>query len=163
MAFAGFSDHLTGKRNAQSLQASGEAAYQIPLGSVALEPFAGLSYVRYDAKDLHEKGGPAALDVSSDKQDTVFLSLGLRASTNTRIANLDTQVYGSLGWRRAFGDLDPRNDQSFAGGPNFEVQGVAQTRNTALTEVGAKLRLNRQTDLGLSYQGSSVPTLASIR
>ncbi|EPM92080.1 autotransporter, partial [Pseudomonas syringae pv. actinidiae ICMP 19070] len=54
---------------------------------------------------------------------------------------------------RAYGDLDPRNIQSFAGGPNFEVQGVAQARNTALTEVGAKLRLNQRTDLDLSYQG----------
>ncbi|PPS28634.1 autotransporter outer membrane beta-barrel domain-containing protein, partial [Pseudomonas amygdali pv. morsprunorum] len=153
VAFAGFSDHLTGKRNAQSLQASGEAAYRIPVGSMALEPFAGLSYVRYDAKYLHEKGGPAALDVSSDKQDTFFSTLGLRASSSINVANVNTQVYGSVGWRRAYGDLDPRNVQSFAGGPNFEVQGVAQTRDTALTEVGAKLRLNRQTDLDLSYQG----------
>lgn len=153
VAFAGFSDHLTGKRNAQSLQASGEAAYRIPIGRVALEPFAGLSYVRYDAKDMHEKGGPAALDVSSDKQDTFFSTLGLRASSNIDVANINTQVYGSLGWRRAYGDLDPRNIQSFAGGPNFEVQGVAQARNTALTEVGAKLRLNQRTDLDLSYQG----------
>ncbi|NVL34799.1 autotransporter domain-containing protein [Pseudomonas syringae pv. actinidiae] len=153
VAFAGFSDHLTGKRNAQSLQASGEAAYRIPIGRMALEPFAGLSYVRYDAKDMHEKGGPAALDVSSDKQDTFFSTLGLRASSNIDVANINTQVYGSLGWRRAYGDLDPRNIQSFAGGPNFEVQGVAQARNTALTEVGAKLRLNQRTDLDLSYQG----------
>ncbi|RMT59262.1 hypothetical protein ALP29_01713 [Pseudomonas syringae pv. avii] len=153
VAFAGFSDHLTGKRNAQSLQASGEAAYRIPFDSMVLEPFAGLSYVRYDAKDLREKGGVAALNVASDKQNTLFSTLGLRASTNIRAADFDTQVYGSLGWRRAYGDLDPRNVQSFAGGPNFEVQGVAQTRNMALTEVGAKLRLNRQTDLNLSYQG----------
>ncbi|UQY34395.1 autotransporter domain-containing protein [Pseudomonas fulva] len=153
VAFGGFSDRLTGKRDAQSLQANGEAAYRLPVGSVVLEPFVGLSYVRYDADDLHEKGGAAALDVSSDKQDTVFSTTGLRASTHTRVANLNTQVYGSLGWRRAYGDLDPRSEQSFAGGPNFEVQGVAQTRDMALTEVGTKLRLNSQTDLGLSYQG----------
>ncbi|WP_164640242.1 autotransporter outer membrane beta-barrel domain-containing protein, partial [Pseudomonas viridiflava] len=72
VSFAGFSDHLTGKRNAQSLQASTEAAYRIPVGSVSLEPFAGLSYVRYNADDMREKGGAAALDVSSDKQNTVF-------------------------------------------------------------------------------------------
>ncbi|KWS62479.1 hypothetical protein BKM20_24335 [Pseudomonas avellanae] len=112
VAFAGFSDHLTGKRNAQSLQASGEAAYRIPIGRMALEPFAGLSYVRYDAKDMHEKGGPAALDVSSDKQDTFFSTLGLRASSNIDVANINTQVYGSLGWRRAYGDLDPRNSNA---------------------------------------------------
>ncbi|MCO5365623.1 autotransporter domain-containing protein [Pseudomonas alliivorans] len=153
VAFAGFSDRLTGKRNAQSLQASGEAAYRIPVGSVSLEPFAGLSYVRYNADDLREKGGAAALDVSSDKQNTVFSTVGLRASTHANVANLNTELYGSLGWRRAYGDLDPRNVQSFAGGPNFEVQGVSQTRDTALTEVGAKVRLNKQTDLGLSYQG----------
>ncbi len=153
VAFAGFNDRLTGKRNAGSLQASGEAAYRIPLGRVALEPFAGLSYVRYDANDLHEKGGAAALDVSSDKQDTFFSTLGMRASANTRVANFETEVYGSMGWRRAYGDLDPRNVQSFSGGPNFEVQGVPQARDTALTEVGAKVRLNRKTDLGLSYQG----------
>ncbi len=33
------------------------------------------------------------------------------------------------------------------------MQGIAQTRNVALTEVGAKMRLTRQTDLDLSYQG----------
>ncbi|MDY0918025.1 autotransporter domain-containing protein [Pseudomonas viridiflava] len=153
VAFAGFSDHLTGKRNAQSLQASTEAAYRIPVGSVSLEPFAGLSYVRYNADDMREKGGAAALDVSSDKQNTVFSTVGMRASTHANVANLNTELYGSLGWRRAYGDLDPRNVQSFAGGPNFEVQGVSQTRDTALTEVGAKVRLNKQTDLGLSYQG----------
>uniref|UniRef100_UPI0013C31F2F autotransporter domain-containing protein n=1 Tax=Pseudomonas viridiflava TaxID=33069 RepID=UPI0013C31F2F len=80
-------------------------------------------------------------------------TVGMRGSTHTNVANLNTELYGSLGWRRAYGDLDPRNVQSFAGGPNFEVQGVSQTRDTALTEVGAKVRLNKQTDLGLSYQG----------
>ncbi|TFZ33700.1 hypothetical protein EWW49_29395, partial [Pseudomonas syringae] len=40
-----------------------------------------------------------------------------------------------------------------AGGPTSEVRGEARTRDTALTEVGAKLRLNRQPDLGSSYRG----------
>ncbi|MDO7902976.1 autotransporter domain-containing protein [Pseudomonas sp. K1(2024)] len=153
VGFAGFNDHLKGKRDANTLQASGEAAYRIGLGAVALEPFVGVSYVKYDADSFREKGGAAALDVSSEKQDTWFSTVGMRASTHTRVANRDTQVYGSLGWRRAYGDLDPRNEQSFAGGPDFEVQGIAQTRNVALTEVGAKMRLTRQTDLDLSYQG----------
>ena len=153
VAFAGYSDHLKGKRDANTLQASGEAAYRIGLGAVALEPFVGVSYVNYDADRFREKGGAAALNVSSEKQDTWFSTVGMRASTHTRVASHDTQLFGSLGWRRAYGDLDPRNEQAFAGGPNFEVQGIAQTRNVALTEVGAKVQLNRQTDVGLSYQG----------
>ncbi|KTT63389.1 autotransporter [Pseudomonas oryzihabitans] len=153
VAFANYSDRLTGKRDAGSLQAGGEAAYRIPFGQVVLEPFAGLSYLRFDADDLHEKGGAAALDLSSDKQDTLFSTLGARVTANTRVANHATQLYGSVGWRRAYGDLTPRDVQSFAGGPSFEVQGVPQARDTAVTEVGATLRLNRLTDVGLSYQG----------
>lgn len=153
VAFAGFNDHLKGERDANTLQASGEAAYRIGLGAVALEPFVGVAYVKYDADSFHEKGGAAALDVASEKQDTWFSTVGMRASTRTRVADHDTRFYSSLGWRRAYGDLDPSSTQAFAGGPDFAVQGIAQTRNVAMTEVGAKVQLNRQTEVGLSYQG----------
>ncbi|MFP3334513.1 autotransporter outer membrane beta-barrel domain-containing protein, partial [Pseudomonas sp. SIMBA_064] len=100
-------------------------AYRIGLGAVALEPFVGVAYVKYDADSFHEKGGAAALDVASEKQDTWFSTVGMRASTRTRVADHDTQFYGSLGWRRAYGDLDPSSTQAFAGGPDFAVQGIA--------------------------------------
>jgi outer membrane autotransporter protein len=43
------------------VQVFGEAAYPMRMGSAAVEPFAGLAFVRVSMDSFRERGGEAAL------------------------------------------------------------------------------------------------------
>ncbi len=142
--------------DAGTAQAFGELGYRIDLGrtalgKVALEPFAGLAYVVLRSDGFSETGGAAALTGSSDDTSLGYATLGLRAATSARIQGIDLTLRGALGWRHAFGELDPKATLAFAGGSLFTIAGVPIARNAALVEAGLDLAITANATLGVSY------------
>ncbi|MGO4832235.1 autotransporter domain-containing protein, partial [Rhizobiaceae sp. 2RAB30] len=60
---------------------------------------------------------------------------------------------GGLGWRHAFGDVNPETGLAFAGGAAFAVQGAPIARDAAVIEAGLDTSLTDKATFGLTYQG----------
>ncbi|MBT2323719.1 autotransporter domain-containing protein [Variovorax paradoxus] len=65
VAFAGFADSLSADYDSSTTQLFGEAGHRIDAGSVALEPFARLAYVRLHSDAFVERGGLAGVRTES--------------------------------------------------------------------------------------------------
>ncbi len=154
---AGLGDTLRADYDAGTLQLFGEAGYRIDLGQtalgqVALEPYAGLAYVLLRSDRFSERGtGAAALAGTSDDTSLGYTTLGLRAATTTRLSGMDLTLRGGLGWRHAFGDVDPKTTLAFAGSNPFAIAGLPIARDAALVEAGLDLGLGPNISLGASY------------
>lgn len=59
IAFPGFADSAKARLNGYTGQAFGEVGYPMSFGQIAIEPFAGLAYVRVHDAAFAENGGIA--------------------------------------------------------------------------------------------------------
>jgi fibronectin-binding autotransporter adhesin len=148
---------LTSKRDADTLQIFGEIGYDIAAGNMAVTPFARLAHVDTGSDAFTETGGNAALTVGKADQKTTFLSLGARAQFNAGQPGF--QPYVSAAWNRAFNDRGaPIVSRFVAGGPAFDIVGIAIPKNSAEVEAGFEFT-SGAFRLGAAYTG----TLASDR
>lgn len=153
---AGLGDLLRADYAAGTAQLFGEAGWRIDLGQsalgkVALEPYAGLAYVDLRSDGFHERGGAAALAGDGDDTGLGYATLGLRAAATTRLQGMDLTLRGGLGWRHAFGDIDPKVSLAFSGGSPFAIAGLPIARDAALVEAGLDLAIAARASLGVSY------------
>ena len=155
VVFTGFSDHLEADYNASTAQAFAEIGYAFQLASGAFEPFAGLAVINQHTDGFTESGGSAALTSASNNDVMGVTSLGLRGETAIgQLSGFNASLNGSLGWRHAFGDVEPASTMRFASGGNaFSVSGTPIDENTALFEAGLSLEKDETLGLSLSYQG----------
>lgn len=147
----GITDNLTADYDVRILQAAAELSRDFGLDAVTLTPFAGLAVIHLDTDGFTETGGPSALTVAA-ASDTVGVStLGLRARRESE----GVALHGSLGWRHAFGDVDPATQAAFASAPAsaFTVRGAPVSQNALATEAGIDLALGERITLGLAYAG----------
>ncbi|MGZ2402923.1 autotransporter outer membrane beta-barrel domain-containing protein [Rhizobium ruizarguesonis] len=156
IAFAGFNDNLSADYDAETFHAFGELGYKLNIapGSI-LESYANLAYVHVRTDAFSEKSpNGAALSVHADSMDTTLSTLGLRASTGFDLDGRAAAARVDLGWRHAYGDVIPASTASFAiGSTSFTSTGNVIGRDTALVEAGFDLQLNKNTTLGLAYEG----------
>ena len=150
VAFTGFADSPKARYNASTAQIFGEIGQKMDAGSIALEPFAGLAYVKVNSKGFNESGGAAALHSGGGSTDSTFSTLGVRASTSL---SESTKLRGMLGWRHAFGGTMPTSSNAFATGQSFTVAGVPLAKNVAVVEAGVEMQLQKNMALGMSYSG----------
>jgi outer membrane autotransporter protein len=156
VASTGLGQLLRADYDAGTAQAFGELGYRLDLGQtvigqVALEPFAGLAYVVLHSDRFTERGGAAALSGTSGETSLGYATLGLRTATTTRLSGMDLTLRGGLGWRHAFGDVDPKTTLAFAGSNPFAIAGLPIARNAALVEAGLDLAIAANATLGASY------------
>ena len=150
VGFTGFGNSLKADYDISTAQVFGEVARRIDMGTVAVEPFAGLAYVNVDADGFNESGGAAALRSGGGSVDATFTTLGVRASTQLSDT---TRLRGTIGWRHAFGDRVPTSTNAFATGSTFTVSGVPLAKDVAVVEAGIETQLQSNMTLGLSYAG----------
>ena len=150
VAFTGFADSPKARYNASTAQIFGEIGQKMDAGGIALEPFAGLAYVKVNSKGFSESGGAAALRSGGGSTDSTFSTLGVRASTSL---SESTKLRGMLGWRHAFGGTMPTSSNAFATGQSFTVTGVPLAKNVAVVEAGVEMQLQNNMALGMSYSG----------
>lgn len=148
---------LTSKRDADTFQIFGEIGYDIVTGNTGVTPFARLAHVKTGSDAFAETGGNAALAVGKADQKATFLSLGVRAQFNAGQPGF--QPYVSAAWNRAFADRGaPIVSRFVAGGPAFDIVGIAIPKNSAELEAGFEFT-SGAFRLGAAYTG----TLASDR
>ena len=124
---------------------------------MAVTPFARLAHVDTGSDAFTETGGTAALAVGKADQKTTVLSLGARAQFNAGQPGF--QPYLSAAWNRAMGDRGaPIVSRFVAGGPAFDIVGIAIPKNSAEVEAGFEFTTGAFR-LGAAYTG----TLASDR
>ena len=151
VAFEGFADRPAPTTTAATAQVFGEVGHRIDLGSVALEPFAGLAHVQLRSGAFRERGGAAALQGDGDSISSTFATLGVRASAQL---GEKTHLRGMLGWRHAFGDTAPESRHAFAGSfTPFAAAGVPLAKNVAVLEAGVDTELAPDLRLGAAYAG----------
>ncbi|RJL20900.1 autotransporter outer membrane beta-barrel domain-containing protein [Paracoccus siganidrum] len=144
---------LSSKYDGHVWQAFAEVGHRVDHGNMALEPYAGLAHVRLRTDSFAERGGSMALGGAEGVMNTTFTTIGLRAATTIRSAEHDLAVSGGIGWRHAFGDVDPELAMAFAGGAAFDIAGAAIARNAAVLDLGADINLGERATMRLDYQG----------
>ncbi|QKE63583.1 autotransporter domain-containing protein [Aquipseudomonas campi] len=151
--FGSFSDAPSADYSASTGQVFAGVAYKISLGATVVEPYADLAWVKVSSEGFTEHGGPAALRVDDNDQDTTFSTLGIRPSYTFAIRDMPMKVKGGLGWRHTFGDLEPSNRMAFAPTGTFAIPGVALAEDTTLVSLGLEAALTPTASLSLAYNG----------
>jgi fibronectin-binding autotransporter adhesin len=157
---AGLAGTLTGRYDGDTVQAFGEAGYRLDLGKGAVEPYAGLSWVRLSTDGFAEKGNAAALSAAKRGSDVTWSVAGLRGSAD---AGGGVTLRGAAAWQHGFGAMDQSAVLAFAGGTGFAVQTTPLARDTALVEAGLDVAAGRGLTFGLAYTGQFAGDLRSSR
>ncbi|NGO65939.1 autotransporter domain-containing protein [Rhizobium daejeonense] len=144
---------LSGDYDASSLNAYGELAYRLDVGTSAFEPFAALAHTRLKTDGFAETGGSAALTVDSSTMDTSYTTIGLRTSTDFDLFGIASMARGTVGWLHAFGDVDPVSSARFVTGDSFSVSSTPLDRNAVLLEAGVDFTVTPVSTLSLTYNG----------
>ena len=153
ISFPGFSQSANSDYDAHTAQAYLEGSYVIPLGQfTTLEPYVNLARVQVHTDGFSEQGGAADLNVNAATANQTLGTLGLRGTTTLGESGL--RGYAGIGWQHAWGDTMPNRNQRFvAGGPGFDIQGVAVASNAGVVDVGLRMPLGRNTWIDASYFG----------
>ncbi len=155
VAFAGFSERLSGRHQASSQQVLSEVGYALGLGNLNVEPFAGLDYQRYHRHAYTEKGGDAALSVKAQTQGNWRSTLGVRLAQQYRLdhgRSLAPRL--SAGWKHRHGPITHAVMQSSAlGGDGFEIRSATLDRDSLLVDAGLDFKLSEDHVLGVGYTG----------
>ncbi|WP_455823238.1 autotransporter outer membrane beta-barrel domain-containing protein [Pseudomonas graminis] len=156
--FRHYSEQAKSKYDAQSQNAFAELGYQLDLGNLHVEPFAGVGYQRYQRDRYKEKGGFSALSVSAQTQENLSSTLGLRVAGAFELGNrMVLKPHLSTGWKHLYGDVGSSVRQSSAWvkrpgfNSEFTVQGTSLDRDSLALRTGVDLALSPQHSVGLAY------------
>lgn len=154
-AGAGLDQTLKASYGASTGQVFTELGYAMPLNDrVTLEPFVAANYSDLHTRGFSESGGDAALHGESSSNKVTTTTLGLHALTTFESAGALGHVHGTLGWRHAFGDLDPASTLSFVqGSESFTATGAPIARDAAVIELGVGIAVSKRTTVGVVYGG----------
>ncbi|WP_241560808.1 autotransporter domain-containing protein [Bordetella avium] len=152
---AGLPQTLKADYKGNTSQVFGELGYAMPLTErVTLEPFVGAGFSSLRTGAFSESGGDAALRGEANRNNVTTTTLGLHARQAFESAGAQGQLFGTLGWRHAFGDVDPSSTMSFVqGGASFTTNGAPIARDTALVELGVNMAVSKRTTVGVIYGG----------
>ncbi len=152
---AGLPQTLKADYSGNTSQVFGELGYAMPLTDrVTLEPFVGAGFSSLRMRAFTESGGDAALRGDAGRNNVTITTLGLHARGALESAGAQGQLFGTLGWRHAFGDVDPASTMSFVqGGQSFTINGVPIARDAVLVELGVNMAVSRRTTVGVIYGG----------
>ncbi len=154
-AGAGLDQTLKANYGSSTGQVFTELGYAVPLNDrVTLEPFVAANYSDLRTRGFSESGGDAALRGESSSNKVATTTLGLHALTTFESAGALGHVHGTLGWRHAFGDLDPASTLSFVqGSESFTATGAPIARDAAVIELGVGIEVSKRTTVGVVYGG----------
>jgi outer membrane autotransporter protein len=151
--FSGFADGVNASYDGWTAQAFGELSYRFASGGTAIEPFVGASVLRLQRDGFRENGGIAALTGFAQNYDLGTTTLGVRAEARLS-QDLPLTMRGLVGWRHAYGDVEPQALLAFAGGASaFAVSGVPVDRDTLVTEASLAWQASDAVSLGIAYSG----------
>ncbi|WP_427184790.1 autotransporter domain-containing protein [Bordetella bronchialis] len=151
---AGQYQNLTASYSANTSQVFTEVGYAMPLTDrITLEPFVGADFSDLRTRGFSESGGDAALNGASNRNRVGTTTLGLHAQTTFELNQAAGRLRGTVGWRHAYGDVNPETTMSFDGSQSFTVAGAPIARDAAVVELGVDMAMNKYATIGLSYAG----------
>jgi fibronectin-binding autotransporter adhesin len=151
--FPGFSDAVAASYGGWTAQAFAELAYRFELAPVAIEPFVSASILRAHTNRFDEEGGAAALTGYARDHDIGTTTIGIRAETRPSDA-VPMLVRGMLGWRHAYGEVEPKALLAFRGAASaFTIWGAPLDRDTLVAEAGIYWQVSPNISLGATYEG----------
>ena len=136
---ASITDVLSASVDGSTAQAFGEIGYRLEARDAFVEPILGASVLRLRTDGFVEGGGPLALAGASRVHDLATSTLGLRGEIRLARDGPFT-VRGLVGWRRAYGDVDPDALLAFAGGC-LSVHDIRRPRRPRCPGGGSGVRL----------------------
>lgn len=122
-----------------SAQAFAEVGHRFQLEALALEPFAGLSFLHSRTESYRETGaGDANLDVRKDRNSTLHSTLGIEVSETFALEEgLRLRPFATLAWEHRLHGSSGDADLAFVtGGSRFSVSGPKRSKDAALLGVG---------------------------
>jgi outer membrane autotransporter protein len=151
---AGLDQTLKANYGASTAQLFSELGYALPLSdNFTLEPFAGAAWSDLRTRGFSESGGSAALNGKSNSNNVTTTTLGLHARTAFAIQETQGHLNATVGWRHAFGDVQPQTTMAFDGSQAFTVAGAPLARDAAVVQLGADVAVTRNTTVGIAYSG----------
>lgn len=153
VTFSGFGDETDVRREATTMQAFGEAAWQLRYGSVNLEPYVNAAFVRVESDEFSEHGDDAVLSGAKAVHNVPLTTAGLRASYIMQNSRPHLRFLGSLGWQMSHGDRAVTQDLAFFNGNTFTVAGEPVSREMIVAEGSVGFFLGSATRLDLGYSG----------
>lgn len=140
--------------HANTVQVFGETGYRIKFNGLALEPFAGLTYVNTNRDGFAEHGNDAALSVKSTTVSTTYSTLGAHASYSNNISTTTAlALRASSSWRRAYGDLSTASNFTLDQTQPFRINGLAIARDTYVFSAGLQLQYQSNMAISFDYTG----------
>jgi len=153
VTYGSIDETLTADYGIDTTQVFGEVSYKFETDYGMFAPFLGLAHVRSSTDGFVEKGGDAALSSAGDVVATTFATLGLRTSQDLDLGGVAATFRGEIGWRHAFGDVDPTVDLALAGGSDFAIVGAPIAQDSAVVSAALDFELAPQSTLSLGYAG----------
>ena len=153
----GISGTASGRAGGDTVQGFGELGYRFGFAQGYLEPFVGAAAMRIRRDGFAETGGAAALTVAGRSYELATVTAGLQGQAALApLLGIDLPLVarGLLGYRRAFGDVEPRALLAFSGGgQSFLTAGVPIARDALVASVGLDLALASGVTVGVNYTG----------
>jgi outer membrane autotransporter protein len=154
VVFPGFFERQETSYDADTGQLFGEVAYPTQIGGIAIEPFAGLTYVSIDSDRFRESGGALASLRGETDHDVGYSTLGVRAAHTMQWGTMQVVPHISAAWQHAFDDVTPDAALAFSStGIGFTANGVPLAEDSALIDAGLDFALGPNTTAGVSYSG----------
>lgn len=156
VVFPSVSEAVLGVYDGKGASAFGEVSYELSLGRILIEPFAGLNHVRLKTDAFAETGGAiAGLDVAKTTRDVTYTALGIRLGTVLPVSERTAVTpHGSVAWTHGFGDVAAEGRHSLSTGQAFSIEGLPATRNALRLEAGVQANMLPGGSLGISYVGN---------
>ena len=153
IAFSGTNEGERSSYGGNTEQIFGEVGYRFSGTTWVIEPIANAAYTHVHQDSFHERGGAAALFGFSQDSDVGATTLGARSEI-APFVGVPLGARAFLGWRHAFGDIDPATRLAFeASSIPFTSQGAAVDRDALASEIGLDWRYSGALTLGLAYTG----------
>lgn len=146
-------ERLSADMDTRTLQVFGEGRLTFATDVVNVEPFVGLAHIASKIDSFSETGGATALGGDALKMNTTFSTLGIRLERSFGTQERTWTVNSSVGWRHAFGDIDPAARLHFIGADSYNVAGTPLAENSVRVEAGIGKKITDNANLSLSYAG----------
>ena len=154
VAFPGVLEELQADYNAGTFQIYGDIGYTFEITDNWLaEPYFNAAYVYQQTDGFTETGGIAALSRNGGSMSTGFTTIGVRSAYDLGFSAYKSALTGEVGWRHAYGDVDPAQSAYFSGGDIFGVTGVPLARDQAVISAGWTTELRQDLSFDLDYTG----------
>jgi len=129
-----------------------EGAYVFDGSRGSWAPFVNVAYQQLRTPTIREHGSFGALEIDSDRSSQTFGTLGLRGEV--KLGDAGTALFGSVGWRYAWGDVDSASRMRFAGGgAAFDIQGSPIADDAGTISAGLRFRPTPAVTIDATYSG----------